>query len=185
ARLFKEEYAPLLLFSGKGALHHSLKDNIQGTNWEKSEAEVFADTAIKEGVSKDKIIIENESTNSELNVRCTERLLREKGIKAEKIILVHKPYMQRRAYATFKNFWSDKNAKLMITSFNITFEDYPNEEINKEMFINILVGDLYRIKVYPEKGFQIYQEIPKDVWESFIYLVNKGYTKHIPEEEIE
>jgi hypothetical protein len=42
-----------------------------------------------------------------------------------------------------------------------------------------MVGDLERIKLYPEKGFQIYQEIPEDVWAAFEELVNAGYTRHL------
>jgi hypothetical protein len=42
-----------------------------------------------------------------------------------------------------------------------------------------MVGDLQRIKVYPEKGFQISQDIPDDVWKAYEELVRLGYTKHL------
>jgi hypothetical protein len=41
--------------------------------------------------------------------------------------------------------------------------------------ISIMVGDLQRIRVYPEKGFQIPQEIPADVWDAYEELVAAGY----------
>ena len=47
--------------------------------------------------------------------------------------------------------------------------------------INILVGDLHRIRVYPEKGFQIPQEIPEEVWSAFESLVAAGYDKRLVE----
>ena len=44
-----------------------------------------------------------------------------------------------------------------------------------EKVINIMVGDMQRIKIYPEKGFQIFQEIPGDVWQAYEKLVASGY----------
>jgi len=85
--------------------------------------------------------------------------------------------MERRSYATFKRYWPDK--KLMVTSPQISFEQYPNGEISLEQVINIMVGDLQRIKIYPKRGFQIFQEIPEDVWQAYEKLVSLGYTKHL------
>jgi hypothetical protein len=45
--------------------------------------------------------------------------------------------------------------------------------------INIMVGDLQRIKEYPAKGFQIYQEIPHDVWAAYEELIEAGYSKRL------
>ena len=56
-----------------------------------------------------------------------------------------------------------------------------NEPIKNKVdeFIKDMVGDLERIKLYPEKGFQIPQDIPSDVWEAYKELVRMGYTKHL------
>jgi hypothetical protein len=43
----------------------------------------------------------------------------------------------------------------------------------------MMVGDLQRIKLYPEKGFQVYQEIPDDVWEAYEELVAMGFDKQL------
>jgi Fe-S cluster biosynthesis and repair protein YggX len=42
-----------------------------------------------------------------------------------------------------------------------------------------MVGDLQRIKLYPEKGYQIYQEIPQAVWEAYELLVSMGYDEQL------
>jgi len=42
-----------------------------------------------------------------------------------------------------------------------------------------MVGDLQRIRVYPEKGFQIAQEIPADVWEAYEELVQMGFDSRL------
>jgi hypothetical protein len=51
-----------------------------------------------------------------------------------------------------------------------------------EKVINIMVGDLQRIKIYPEKGFQVYQEIPEEVWDAYERLVILGFDKHLIKE---
>jgi hypothetical protein len=46
----------------------------------------------------------------------------------------------------------------------------------------IMVGDTQRVKIYPEKGFQIPQEIPEEVWNAYEELVKRGYSSHISKE---
>ena len=92
-------------------------------------------------------------------------------------IVVQKPYMERRSYATFKQHWPEKH--ILVTSPQINFEDYPTNEIPIEKVINIMVGDLQRIKFYPARGFQIPQEIPDDVWSACEALMAAGFNKHL------
>ena len=87
---------------------------------------------------------------------------------------------ERRSYATFKKRWPDKN--VIVTSPQISFEEYPNDEIPLEKVINIMVGDLQRIKIYPEKGFQLFQDIPDDVWQAYQRLIELGYNRHLTQE---
>ena len=42
-----------------------------------------------------------------------------------------------------------------------------------------MVGDLQRIRIYPEKGFQIPQDIPDEVWAAYERLVGWGFTRHL------
>ena len=170
ADLFLQGLAPYIIFSGGLG---SLTTNI----FKKPEAEIFADIAITKGVPEDKIIIENKSTNTGENVLFTKEILKQRGLDLHSFILVQKPYMERRTYATFKKIWPEK--EFIVTSPQINFEDYPNNEISNKMVINIMVGDLQRIKVYPERGFQIYQEIPKNVWEAYEKLVKCGFISHL------
>ena len=68
------------------------------------------------------------------------------------------------------------------TSENISFEDYLEKVDDKDKFIKVLVGDLQRIKVYGEKGFQIKENVPKTVWNSFEYLAENGFNKFVIKE---
>lgn len=168
--LYFKGYAPLIVFSGG-------LGNLTKGIFPRSEAEIFADIAIRRGVPKEKILIENKSSNTGDNIVLTKRLLANRKLDPRTFILVQKPYMERRTYATFKKVWPEKEC--IVTSPPIPFEEYPNKKIPKEAIINIMVGDLQRIKLYAERGFQIPQEIPGDVWKAFQELVELGYTKHL------
>lgn len=173
AELFLQGFAPLVIFSGgSGVLTNQLYD--------KPEAEVFADEATKLGVPKEKILIENKSTNTGENIVFTKKLLQDKGLDINSFIMVQKPYMLRRAFATFKQQWPGK--EFVVAGPQISYENYPNETISKELLINIMVGDTQRIKVYPKKGFQIPQVMPDEVWTAYEELVKRGFTKHLIKE---
>ena len=132
------------------------------------------------GVSEARIIVENKSTNTGENIRFTQKILKEKGLDFHRFIIVQKPYMERRSYATFKKNWPEKS--VTVTSPKISFENYPNEEISMAIVIQSMVGDLQRIKAYPKLGFQIEQEIPQEVWQAFEQLVKLGFNQHLIKE---
>jgi len=170
AALYLEGWAPLLIFAGGlGRLTEGL--------WTESEADLFAKIAMAKGVPKEAILIENRSTNTGENIILVQQLLKAKHLNPESFIVVQKPYMERRSYATFKKNWPGKN--VVVTSPQISFDEYPTEEIPLEAVINIMTGDLQRIKIYPEKGFQIYQEIPEAVWQAYERLVELGFNKQL------
>ncbi len=172
AKLFLEGWAPLLLFSGG-------LGNLTKGLWDEPEADKFANIALKMGVPANKILIENKSANTGENIRFSYNLLKEKNISVSKLILVQKPYMERRTFATFMKQWPGQKVKIIVTSPQINFEDYPNDNIKMDQVINIMVGDLQRIKEYPAKGFLIYQEIPAEVWNAYEKLVSLGFDKHL------
>ena len=170
ADLFLANLAPLLIFSGGvGALTAGMFDC--------SEAEHFARIAIAKGVPEQYILLETQSTNTGENVQLTEDLLQEQGLDPRSFIIVQKPFMERRAYATVKKHWPRKN--VMISSPPLAFTDYPNHILDKDAVINTIVGDLQRIKYYPARGFQIEQEIPDAVWQAAEQLIAQGYDQHL------
>lgn len=170
AELYLQGLAPILIFSGG-------LGNVTRGIWKDPEADRFARIALDMGVPAEAIFIENQSTNTGENILFTQRLLEDKGLHPRTFLLVQKPYMERRSYATFKKHWPDK--ELIVTSPQISFEDYPTPEIPIERVIQIMVGDLQRIRIYPEKGFQIAQEIPEAVWSAYERLVEAGFTQHL------
>ena len=176
-QLYFEGWSPYIIFSG-GIVHEKdiLKNDKPNT-----EAQAFYDIAIKKGVPKEAIIIENRSTNTGENFIFTEELLKSLNLNFKKFIVVQKPYMERRTFATGMIHWKDK--QLIVTSQKTTYHDYLKYSgVPKERFINTMVGDLQRIKIYPEKGFQIYQEIPVNVWSAYEELVKLGFNKRLAQE---
>jgi uncharacterized SAM-binding protein YcdF (DUF218 family) len=172
AELYLDELAEYVIFSGGvGRLTRNLLDT--------TEADEFARIAVNCGVPINKIIVENKSANTGENIRFTHDLLKEKGIEISSFILVQKPYMERRTFATFKKQWPDKEVRLSVTSPQLSYEDYMADGIAKNDAINVMVGDMQRIKEYPKLGFQIEQEIPDDVWQAFTELVESGFDKHL------
>jgi uncharacterized SAM-binding protein YcdF (DUF218 family) len=174
ATLWHKKLAPQMLCTG-GIAH---QEDLMATGWNRSEAEVFAERMVSAGVPADKIWLETEAKNTGDNFSFSGVLLQEKGYKAENIIVVTKPYMERRALATGLVRWP--NIKLIITSQPCTLEEYlTTSQKSPEVDINVMVGDLQRLKLYPAQGFMAPTTIPDDVWASFEALVTLGFDKHL------
>ena len=174
AQLFHEGWAPLVIFSGG-------QGSITSTLWNEPEAERFARIAVDLGVPRENILIEAQSTNTGENIEFTKRLLAERGLDLQQFILVQKPYMERRAFATFRKLWPEKD--VVVTSPQVSFREYVDAYANRALsaadVVGIMVGDLQRISVYPARGYQIAQEIPDEVWSAFEDLVRAGYDKYL------
>ncbi|KAM3467312.1 hypothetical protein MY5147_005439 [Beauveria neobassiana] len=175
AQLFLDGLAPYLVFSG-----HSGK--LTRDVFDRPEAEIFADVARGMGVPPERILVEPAATNTGENVRFTHALLVERGLAPppRSLILVQKPYMERRTWATFKKQWPDEEAVIAVTSPQLSFAEYPDKDNPRELVVNVMVGDLMRIEKYPKLGFQIEQEIPPPVMEAAQRLIAAGYNKHLP-----
>ncbi|MHA1847209.1 MAG: YdcF family protein [Promethearchaeota archaeon] len=170
AKIFLEEWAPFIVFSGG-------LGNFTKGRWNRPEAVIFSEIAVNLGVSEEKIIIEDKSTNTGENLIFSVKALNLKGIFPDTYILIHKPYMERRTFATFKSLFPDKQC--VVSSPAYSFEDSPIDEFSLEDIINIIVGDFQRIMVYPEKGYQIKQDIPDEVLSAYEFLINNHYRKHL------
>ncbi len=169
ADLYNQGFAPYIVFSGGFG-------RLTG-NFPKPEAEVFADQAIKMGVPASKLILEKKSTNTGENIKFSMELLKQMGLTPNSFILISKPCIERRAYATFKKFCP--HLQVIVTSPMLDFEHCPYDGFSKEDMLNIMLGELQRIKYYPEKGYHIYQDIPENVWNTYNELVALGYNKQL------
>lgn len=170
--VYKKGYANKIIFSGGLG-----KDTSK--MWDEPEANKFSNIAIQKGVPKEDIIIENKSTNTGENFRFTKKIIEENDLKIKKFIIVHKPYDEKRAYATFKNWMPEYEA--IVTSMNISCQDYNTMAIEMGLpnWIDLMVGDVQRMKVFPKKGWQVEVDVPDDVWDAYEQLVKRGYDKYV------
>ncbi len=166
AKLYHQKLAPLIVFSGgEGRFTDGL--------FEKSEAETFAEIAKLSGVPSEAILLETKSTNSGENVHFTEQRLKEEGKQCSSFILVQKPFMERRAIATFEKQWQSPYTQLQVSSAALPFFEYINEDMPLMMVLEALMEDFSRVKSYPEKGFQTEQNIPQQVESSYQVLLER------------
>jgi uncharacterized SAM-binding protein YcdF (DUF218 family) len=174
AELFLDGWAPLLIFSGGlGSITRHL--------WTEPEADQFAAIAARMGVPASSILVENRSTNTGENVIFTRQLLAERGLDPRSFILVQKPYMERRALATFMKRWPE--ARAIVTSPQVSLDEYlarySHDALPVQEVVSIMVGDLQRMKLYADEGFQVPQHIPAEVWAAFEALVAAGYDSRL------
>ncbi|GHZ30142.1 hypothetical protein VCSRO173_0107 [Vibrio cholerae] len=164
AKLYHQGLAPYVLFSGgfgrftQGVFNHS-------------EAETFAAIAKDAGVPEHAILLETQSTNSGENLHFSHQLLVQQAWPAKRILLVQKPYMERRAYATFMQQWPESVESVQVTSPAGSFFDYLTSELTSDFVLNATLGDFERIRDYPALGFQITQPIPEPVMQAYQALL--------------
>ena len=171
AELYHAGLAPVVVFSG------GLGRNTDRL-WHTAEAERFAAIALDAGVPERAIILESRSANAAENYLFTRALLAEKGVPAKRILAVHKPYMERRVWAAMPVYWPE--AELTVTSPQVTMDEHFRAAeavgMTERGVIETVVGDVQRMELYAQKGYQIPQEIPDDVRAAYGRLVAAGYT---------
>lgn len=172
--IYNKGFANKIIFSGG---YGKITKNI----WKIPEANKFAEIAQNKGVPKDKIYIENKSTNTIENFKFTKYLIETEKLNIHSAIFVCRPYVERRTWACMMKYMPQY--KGIITSENIScyeyMKNYNIEGVSKDAWINVLVGDIQRLKLYAEKGLQEKVNIPDNVWNSYKELIKKGYDKDL------
>ena len=174
AELYLQGYAPKILFTG--GLGRNTKNLLS-----EPEAERFARVAMECGVPEGDILREDRSTNTKENILFTREMLERLGLKHEKILGVHQPFMERRICAAMGVYWPEQSFR--VTSPQVTIAEYLREAerqgMTQEGSISVIVGDFQRMDLYARLGYQLPQEIPEQAWEAFRQLVDMGYDKQL------
>ncbi|SFO81188.1 YdcF family protein [Enterovibrio norvegicus] len=160
AALYHQGLAPYVMISGG-------KGRFTEDAFEKSEAETFAEILIDEGVPASALLLEKKATNSGENITLSYALMKEKGLSFQRLLLVQKPFMERRAFATFMKQWPEPVQSVLVTSQAVSLIDYPNEDLPFDMVVDAMIADFERIQTYPAQGFQIEQDVPKEVLDAY------------------
>ncbi len=174
AELYKAGWAPWVLFTGylgKGTLGI----------FEKPEAELYAEIAMKEGVPPEAILVENKATNTGENIQFAKALLESRGMAPKKIIVVHKPYMTRRVWAALQKQWPE--VEVIVAPGNPDLNAYVTgmlaAGVEEKEILNSLVGDFQRMDQFAKLGYQIPQEIPAQAMASYDALIKLGYDQYV------
>ena len=170
AELFLAGHAPLLVCSGGfGKMTTRL--------FHRPEAEHFAERCVSLGVPESSIVVENRATNTGENFRFSRELLEQMGIKPKTGIVACKPYMARRTWATGTKQWP--GVDWYPSPAKLSFSEYPTETITLEDSIQLMVGDLQRMRIYEEKGFQAHVDVPDEIWQAYERLVRGGFDEYV------
>jgi uncharacterized SAM-binding protein YcdF (DUF218 family) len=169
ARLWKAGLAPVIVMSG-GIAH---RGDVLDTGWDRPEAQVFADVARREGVPAEALLLEERAQNTGDNFVFGRAVAAAAGLRVRNLLVVAKPYMTRRGFATGRKLWPE--VELVMQCEDIDVARYFAREADPERTLLALIGDLHRIAVYPALGFQIEQAIPESVVEAMCRLIEAGY----------
>ncbi|XP_015220271.2 uncharacterized protein SCO4629-like isoform X1 [Lepisosteus oculatus] len=171
ASLFLDGWAPWLLFTGY------LGKQTAGV-WQRPEAEIFMDVALKMGVPRERILLETKATNTGENIRFSFQVLLEHNIPVDRVILVQQPFMERRVLATFLRQWpGNQHVHATVTSPDLDLWDYPDPTVGSaSSLIGYMLGAVERIRDYPQKGFQAEQEISPEALYAYQWFLQAGYT---------
>ncbi|MFH9298791.1 YdcF family protein [Streptomyces sp. NPDC017520] len=143
----------------------------------RGEAVHYRERAVELGVPVSAVLVEPNARNTGENIRFSRALLEEAGVNVESVLLVSKPYEERRAYATTRKLWP--GVDIVSASSPMTFEEYVDSIGDDRMVVDMLVGTLQRLLVYPAQGFTIEQPVPDEVAEAYERLVAAGFTSRL------
>jgi uncharacterized SAM-binding protein YcdF (DUF218 family) len=143
----------------------------------RGEAVHFREIAVERGVPADAILVEPRATNTEQNITYSLDLLAENDVDVTSLMLITRPYQQRRSYATCKKLRPDLD--VVCASKPMSLLDYYQSIGDTNLVTNMLVGDTQRVIEYPKLGLAIHQDVPGDVSRAFQALVNEGFTKRL------
>jgi uncharacterized SAM-binding protein YcdF (DUF218 family) len=168
--LYKRGMAPLLLFTG--ATSPTTRDRMP-----RGEAVHYRERALELGVPDSAILVEPRARNTGENIRFSREVLEEAGMKVSSVLLISKPYEERRAYATARKLWPE--VEIVSASTPMTLCEYVESLQDARLVIDMLVGALQRLLIYPDQGFMISQPVPGDVQESYERLCREGFTSRL------
>ncbi|MEO3976878.1 YdcF family protein [Streptomyces sp. CAU 1734] len=170
ANLYHQGLAKTIVFTGGNSATTRAR-------FPRGEAVHYREHALTLGVPDHAIHVEPHAANTGENIALSRDLLTHAGIEARTVLLVTKPYMQRRSYATTRHVWPDVD--IVCASEVLTLESYLEAIGDHKLVVDMLVGDLQRVIEYPKLGFAAPQDVPADVQTAYAELVEAGFTSRL------
>ncbi|MFD3946267.1 YdcF family protein [Streptomyces sp. NPDC058579] len=170
ADLYRRAMFPLIVFTG--ATSPTTRERMP-----RGEAEHYRDRARELGVPDSVILVEPRARNTGENIRFSRELLAEQGVDVSSVLLVSKPYEERRAFATARKLWP--GVEIICASTPMTLPDYVDSIGDARLVLDMLVGAQQRLLIYPEQGFMIPQDVPGSVTAAYKRLRTAGFTSRL------
>lgn len=170
AKLFLDGLVPRIVFSGANA-------ETTRRRFPPGEAHHYRDLAISLGVPPGSILLEPEATNTSENIALSRALLLSQGLTVTSVMLICRPYQQRRAFATCRKVWPEVD--VTCTSAPLSLDDYVASIGDARLVIDMLVGDTQRVAEYARRGFAIPQPMPAAVKKACQRLVGQGFSSRL------
>ncbi|WP_405458564.1 YdcF family protein [Streptomyces sp. NBC_00101] len=170
AELYRAGLFPTLVFTGANS-------PTTARVFPRGEAVHYREHATTLGVPDEAILLEPQAGNTGQNITLSREVLTAAGITPTTVLLVSKPYMERRSFATARKLWPD--VEILCTSGPLEFDDYVRSIGDEKLVLDMLVGDLQRVIEYPKLGFAIEQKVPQDVQEAYESLIHDGFTTRL------
>ncbi|MFB7277170.1 YdcF family protein [Streptomyces hydrogenans] len=170
ADLYHRGLFPTLVFTGGNSPTTKAR-------FPRGEAVHFREHALELGVPDEAILVEPKAANTGQNITLTRDLLAAAGIVPATVMLVSKPYMERRSFATARKLWPD--VEIVCASEPLELDDYFKSIGDEKLVVDMLVGDLQRVIEYPKQGFAIAQDVPEDVHAAYESLIRDGFTSRL------
>ncbi|GHA97049.1 MULTISPECIES: YdcF family protein [Streptomyces] len=168
--LYQRGMFPLILFTG--ATSRTTRDRMP-----RGEAEHYRERALELGVPASAILVEPRARNTGENINFARELLAERSVEVSSVLLVSKPYEERRAYATARRLWP--GVAIVSASAPMTLSEYVDSMKDPRLVLDMLVGAQQRLLIYPEQGFMISQEVPDSVAAAYERLCSEGFTSRL------
>jgi len=167
--LFRAGLVQLVCFSGGSG-------NFTEGRFPRGEAHAFADRALALGLPAEVLLIEPNARNTAENISRSRSLLEARGVRS--LILVAKPNMLLRGHATAAVQWPEVHTQRAAARVPFAKDLIPGRTVRD--LINELVGDAERLRLYPQRGWQVAVPIPSAAAEAVVELIRRGYDEHLP-----
>ncbi|MET9808147.1 YdcF family protein [Streptomyces halstedii] len=168
--LYKRGMMPLIAFTG--APSPTTRERMP-----RGEAVHYRERALELGVPSSAVLVELNARNTGENISFSKALLEEVGADVLSVLLVSKPYEERRAFATAYKLWPD--IEIVCASTPMTLNDYIQSIGGAQLVVDMLVGALQRLLRYPDQGFMTRQVVPATVVEAYGRLCRAGFTSRL------
>ncbi|EXU63154.1 hypothetical protein Z951_37390 [Streptomyces sp. PRh5] len=168
--LYERGMAPLLVFTG--ATSPTTRERMP-----RGEAVHYRERALALGVPSSAVLLEPHARNTGENIRFSKALLEESSADVSSVLLISKPYEERRSYATARKLWPE--VEIVSASSPMTLDEYVDSIGDARLVIDMLVGALQRLLIYPGQGLMISQQVPDDVIEAYERLCRHGFTSRL------